>query len=90
MAWQIDFNEVVEKKLRKLGVSASKQIIDYLKITVATAANPYKNGKQLKGNLREYWRYRTGDYRIFCKIEDKIITIFVVDIGHRKDIYKNK
>lgn len=90
MAWQINFNEIVEKKLSKLGATASKQIIEYLKTTVAISTNPYEHGKQLKGNLRGYWRYRTGDYRIICKIENDIITIFVVDVGHRKHIYKNR
>ena len=89
MAWQINFNKAVEKKLKKLDTVVSKQLIDFLKETIALSSNPREHGKSLKGSLREYWRYRVGDYRIICKIDDAVITVFVVDIGHRKDIYKN-
>ena len=52
--------------------------------------NPYfgPNIKRLKGNLSEFYRYRIGDYRLFYKIEDKKIMIYVVDIKHRKDAYE--
>ncbi len=50
--------------------------------------NPKIHGKALKGNLRGYWRYRIGDYRIITEINDDEIKIIVVGIGHRKDIYE--
>ena len=50
--------------------------------------NPRLWGKSLTGSLNEKWRYRVGDYRILCVIKDHIVTIEVVSIGHRKDIYK--
>lgn len=90
MAWIIKFDEDIEKKLKKLGSTASKQIIHYLKNTIALANNPRQYGKVLKGSLREYWRYRTGDYRIICEIKDDKIFVRVVDVGHRKDVYKSK
>ena len=88
MAWTIRLDEDIEKKLKKLGVTASKQILHYLKNTIAVADNPRQHGKALKGSLREYWRYRTGDYRIICEIEDNEIIVRVVDVRHRKSIYK--
>ena len=45
-------------------------------------------GKALTGKLSGLWRYRVSDYRIICKVEGKTITILVLDIGHRKEIYK--
>jgi mRNA interferase RelE/StbE len=52
--------------------------------------NPYfgPNIKRLKGELSDYYRYRIGDYRLFYKIEEKKIIIFILDIRHRKDAYK--
>lgn len=52
--------------------------------------NPYfgPNIKRLKGDLSEYYRYRIGDYRLFYKIDDTKVLIFIVDIEHRKDAYK--
>lgn len=88
MTWIIKFDEDIEKKLKKLGSTASKKIIHYLKNTIAVADDPRQYGKALKGALREYWRYRAGDYRIICEIKDDEILVRVVDIGHRKSIYK--
>jgi mRNA interferase RelE/StbE len=45
-------------------------------------------GKGLKGPFRSLWRYRVGDYRIICRIKDKNITIVVIAIGHRRDVYE--
>lgn len=52
--------------------------------------NPREKGKKLKGNLKDYWRYRVGKYRIITEINDEDITIIVINIGHRSDVYKNK
>ena len=50
--------------------------------------NPKKYGKALKGNLKEYWRYRVGKYRILADINNAEIRIIIINVGHRKDIYK--
>ncbi|MFP4457918.1 MAG: type II toxin-antitoxin system RelE family toxin [Clostridia bacterium] len=39
--------------------------------------------------MNDIWRYRVGSYRILAKIEDSTVTITVVTVGHRRDIYKN-
>lgn len=50
--------------------------------------DPKKYGKALKGNLKEYWIYRVGNYRVLADIKDDQIQIIIFNIGHRKDIYK--
>ena len=55
---------------------------------VAVHANPRELGERLAGHLREYWRFRIGDYRLLCHIEDRLLTVIVVEIGHRSDIYR--
>lgn len=87
MAWQISINEKLEKKLKHFDKTALKMIFSALK-EIEKLENPRSKGKALQGNLKKYWRYRVGDYRIICDIQDKEIIILVVDIGHRKDIYK--
>ena len=52
--------------------------------------DPREYGKSLKGELGELWRYRVGDYRIICSIEDERIEVLVLRIGHRKEVYKDK
>ena len=87
MIWKIEFDSDVEKDLRKLGHTAQKRIITFLKEKIATGHDPRVHGKALTGNLIGLWRYRVGDYRIISKIEDNVYTVLVIKVGHRKEIY---
>ena len=55
---------------------------------LATADNPRQWGRALQGERRGLWRYRVGDYRLICDIQDEKITILVLELGHRKDVYR--
>jgi len=87
VSWTINFSEVALKQLKKLDKSMAKRIIDYLDKRISTAKNPKQQGKALAYNKAGLWRYRVGDYRIICQINDETITILVLQIGHRKEIY---
>lgn len=87
MAWKIEFDADVEKDLKKLGHTAQKKIITYIKEKIASIDDPRILGKPLSGNLSGLWRYRVGDYRIIAKIEDNHFIILIVHIGHRKNVY---
>ncbi len=65
-----------------------KKILDY--VYPLLRKNPYfgPNIKRLKGKLSEYYRYRIGDYRLFYKIDNEKIIIFVIDIADRKNAYE--
>ena len=76
------------KQLAKLDKKTAGQIKSYMD-DVGKLDNPRERGKALKGNLGEYWRYRSGDYRIICKIHDSKLLITVLRIGNRKNIYKD-
>ncbi|MEI0844547.1 type II toxin-antitoxin system RelE/ParE family toxin [Brachyspira pilosicoli] len=78
----------VKKSLEKLDRSIQKRILDFLS-ELEILDNPRIKGKSLKGDLKEYWRYRVGDYRILSKIIDNELIIMVIDIGHRKNIYND-
>lgn len=71
------------KQLAKLDNSVKKIILDYMD-EVAKLDAPRSKGKMLVGNLREFWRYRVGDYRLICRIHDDALEILVVEIGHRR------
>ena len=88
LIWKIEFDSDVEKDLRKLGHNAQKRIFKFLKEKIVNSADPRIHGKSLTGNLNGLWRYRVGDYRIICQIEDDEIIILVLAIGHRKEIYR--
>lgn len=86
MAWTINFTDSASKELMKLDKSASKKIIKYLE-NIVIQDDPRIAGKKLKGKLKEFWRYRVGDYRIISVIEDSQMLVLVVRIGHRKEVY---
>lgn len=87
MSWDYRVSERALKELRKLGPDASRRILAFLDNRIQGTDNPRQFGKALKGELGEFWRYRVGDYRVLCKIEDDVLIVLVVKIGHRHDIY---
>jgi mRNA interferase RelE/StbE len=87
LIWKIEFDSDVEKDLRKLGHTAQKKILTYLKDKLMLVSDPRTLGKPLSGELSGLWRYRVGDYRILAQIEDDALIILVIHVGHRKNVY---
>ena len=87
MAWRIEISETARRSLSKLDRAAAKRITSFLRERLAVSPNPRILGKPLHGPLRQYWRYRIGDYRLICDIQDQVMRILVLDAGNRKDIY---
>lgn len=71
----------------KLDKAAQLQINKFL-LKLEKSQNPYQFGAPLKGIWQPYWRYRVGDYRLICRIEDANVTVFVLRVKHRKEVYK--
>ncbi|WP_288430107.1 type II toxin-antitoxin system RelE/ParE family toxin [uncultured Agrobacterium sp.] len=89
MIWEIEFRESALKALKKLNRQDATRIIAFLSDRVAADENPRRTGQALQGSeLGNFWRYRVGDYRIVCDIQDNRVVIIVVDVGHRKEIYR--
>ena len=87
--WKIEFSESAKKDLKKLDNQVSKKVLKWLESRILSGVDPRLWGKQLQGSVfGEMWRYRVGDYRVLCLIKDNIVTIEVVSIGHRKEVYK--
>ncbi len=88
MAWQIKFDPQAEKDFDDIDQASRKRIFKFLKERVALLEDPRSIGEALSGKeLGQFWKYRVGDYRLICNIQDKEITILVVKIGHRREIY---
>ncbi len=83
---RISFSDKALKQLSKLDRIIQKRIVDFL-TEISQLDDPRSRGKSLVGNLRGIWRYRVGDYRILCQIKDNELCIFVVEVGHRRQIY---
>jgi mRNA interferase RelE/StbE len=85
----INYSDSAQKKLKKLDKQVARRIVDFLDERIATLDDPRSTGKALTGSiLGEYWRYRVGEYRIICSIQDSELCILVVDLGNRKLVYK--
>lgn len=87
MAWQVRFSKEADKALRKLDRQVSARILDELE-EVSRLDDPRSRGKALVGNLSGLWRYRVGDYRVVCDIEDGVMLIAVIDVAHRREVYR--
>ena len=80
------FTRSALKQFKKIDITNQKKIKQFI-LDIQELNEPRSKGKALKGKLSNYWRYRVGDYRLICDINDSEIIITVVRIGHRKDIY---
>ena len=87
MNWAYSFSEQARKDFLRLDRQVQKQILRYFDTRLAGTGNPRRFGKTLRGDLAGVWRYRVGDYRILCQIQDKQLLILVVAVGHRKNVY---
>jgi len=88
LVWTIEITRTAEKQIKKLDAQAQKSIVRFLRERLKSTENPRQWGKPLHGDKRGLWRYRVGDYRLICEIQDERITILVVEVAHRKDIYR--
>ncbi len=89
MAWTIEYTDTAKRQLRKLDRQIVRRILDYMDERVAGGRNPRDAGKALTGNLLgAFWRYRVGDHRILCDIQDRKLSVLVIQIGNRREVYR--
>lgn len=87
MKYKVVFTELAKKQLKKIDKYVASLIIGWIEKNLQDCDNPRIHGKNLIANKSGQWRYRIGDYRIICEIIDEEITILVLEVGHRKNIY---
>ncbi|MDD1625991.1 MAG: type II toxin-antitoxin system RelE/ParE family toxin [Methylococcaceae bacterium] len=88
MQWTVRLSETALKTLEKINKPEQLRIRQFIKDNLANLDNPRSMGKALQGNLKGLWRYRVGNYRLVCQIYNSELIVMVLEIGHRKDIYK--
>ena len=89
MTWKIEFSDRASQDLDKLDAQHVRRINQFLFGRLMKLENPRSVGEALRGSqLGEYWKYRVGDYRLICKIEDDRLLVLVLCIGHRREIYR--
>lgn len=88
-SYKVLFTERALKQMHKLDKQHFIIITNWIRKNLENCENPRQHGKALVANRSGQWRYRVGDYRIIAKIEDNTVTVFVLEVGHRKNIYDN-
>lgn len=87
-AWRIEYEARARKQLKKLDRGAAARIVRELQADLDRHGDPRDFGLPLAGDWTGYWRYRVGDYRAICRIEDSVVTVFVIEVAHRREIYR--
>ena len=91
MAWQIEFDEAAKKELRKLDPQVAKRVLGFMRGRLLVLKDPRPIGQALKGSeLGDFWKYRVGDIRIIASIEDKRLTVLVLPVGNRREVYRRQ
>ena len=85
--YKVDYTMKAIKQLRKLDKHTRNLIYSWIDKNLVNCENPRVHGKALVENRSGQWRYRIGDYRLICEIQEEKITILVLEVGHRKSIY---
>jgi mRNA interferase RelE/StbE len=89
MTWTVELETAAEKELDKLDPQEAKRILRFLFERVTHLENPRSIGEALQGSkFKNLWKYRVGDYRLICSLEDNVARILVVKIGDRKEVYR--
>jgi mRNA interferase RelE/StbE len=88
MAWAVEFTDLAEKKLDKLDNETRQRILRFFRERVVPHPDPIQLAEPLKGEFAGLWRFRIGDYRVICDIQKEKVLVLVLDLGHRREVYR--
>jgi len=86
LGYKVIYSEAARKSIERLDKPLQKRVLAFVD-KIEASINPRFSGKALKGNEKE-WRYRVGDYRLVCEIKDRELIVWMVRVGHRREMYK--
>jgi mRNA interferase RelE/StbE len=86
MGYRVELTPEAARDLRKLDKQAAIRIQRFLQERVEATDDPRTLGGPLSGV--PYWRYRVGNYRVLADIQDSVVTVLVVEIGHRSVVHR--
>ena len=87
--YHVVFTNEARKELKKLDKYTALLLTAWVRKNLEGCSDPRQHGKGLTANRGGQWRYRVGDYRLVVEINDDTITILILTVGHRRDVYKN-
>lgn len=86
--WRLEFSKRADKQLSKMDPGVRRVIVSWLLKNIDGCDDPRAHGKGLTSNRSGEWRYRIGDYRVLCDIQDEELVVLAIEIGHRREVYK--
>lgn len=86
--WTIRIERAALKSLSKIQRSDQRRILDFLEHRLAYRDDPRELGEALTGPLAGLWKYRVGDFRILVRIDHGTVSVLVVQIGNRREVYR--
>lgn len=89
MTWRVELSGEVRRQIRRLDTGARWRIERFMVERLATGEDPRRLGHALHGNRAGLWRYRIGDYRLICRIEDDRCVVLALAVGHRREVYRD-
>ncbi len=87
MSYYVETTPRFDKEFKKLDKYTQQMIKSWIGKNLQNCENPRAHGKGLTANKSGQWRYRIGDYRLLCLIQDQELIILALTVGHRRDIY---
>lgn len=88
MSYSIETTARFNKEFKKLDKYTQRMIKGWIEKNLVGEENPRRHGKGLTVNRSGQWRYRIGDYRLLCHIDDGKLIILALSVGHRREIYE--
>lgn len=88
MSWKLEYSDKARKQLRKLDAIQRAIILSWMDKNIDDCNDPRVHGKGLIENHAGEWRYRIGDYRVLCDIQDGNLIVLAFKIDHRNKVYK--
>ena len=87
MSYQVETTARFDKEFKKLDRYTQRMIKGWIDKNLIDTENPRQHGKGLTADRSGQWRYRIGDYRLICHIDDNRLIILALTVGHRREIY---
>jgi mRNA interferase RelE/StbE len=89
LARQIEFDPDALKDLKRLDRPVQVRLVAFLRDRLAPLEDPRSLGEALSGALLgRYWKYRVGDWRIVCDMQDDRIVVRVLRAGSQREVYR--
>ncbi|MDE7291672.1 MAG: type II toxin-antitoxin system RelE/ParE family toxin [Treponemataceae bacterium] len=89
MTYGVETTARFNKEFKKLDKYTQRLIKAWIEKNLVGTEDPRRHGKGLTANRSGQWRYRIGDYRLICNIDDGRLVILALSVGHRREVYDN-